>query len=107
MEYAFLFFAGICISVITYAQDKRFDSLPDKLKVTLSKNDISVYYKNQPVSIRSVQALDSLMKNIPCKEHLNIEFASVNADAEKIKSINAVLKQCNCPITRIKINSND
>lgn len=104
MKYAFLFLTGMGISVLTYAQSINVNSVPDKLQVTLSENNISVSYKGQPTSIGSIQALDSLMKKIHVKEHLIVEFESINADKEKIKSINAVLKQCNCHISRKSVS---
>lgn len=104
MKYALLFLTGMCLSVLTDAQNIKVNSAPDKLKVTLSENNISVSYKNQPTSIGSVQALDSLMKKISGQDHLIVEFESINAEPEKVKSINAVLKQCKCHIARKSVS---
>ena len=106
MKYLILFCAGIFITVFAHAQTPRFDytnktsnlTPPDKLKVTLSKDSMFIVYKNQEIPAASMQVLDSLLKKIPVGEHLTVEFESINAEPEKKRSVNAVLKQCGCHI---------
>lgn len=109
--------AVICISVFAHAQatkvnkaeTPRYDNtanlktsgmVPDKLKVSLSENKLFIVYKNQEIPSASVQVLDSLIKKIPGKDQLVVEFESINAEAEKVKTIDAVLKQCQCSVAR-------
>ena len=114
MKYLILFCAGIFITVFAHAQTPRFDytnktsnlTPPDKLKVTLSKDSMFIVYKNQEIPAPSIQVLDSLLKKIPVGEHLTVEFESINAEAEKKRSISTVLKQCHCRIMGHSINKN-
>jgi hypothetical protein len=105
----------ICISVFANAQTvkpaqaPRYDNtttiktsgpIPDKLKVSLSENKLFIVYKNQEIPAASIQVLDSLIKKIPGKDQLVVEFENINAEAEKVKSIDVVLKQCQCSVSR-------
>ena len=75
------------------------------LKVTLLKDSMFVTYNSQPIPVRTIQPLDSLMKKIPDPEHqLKVEFESQQAEMEKIRAIDVVLKQCKCPTMRRSIN---
>src|ERR1700754_4478895 len=92
----------LCFSLYADAQTVRTPTRPDVLKVLLSEDGtMSVAYKNQPVVISNPHGLDSLMKEIPDLKKLQIEFESINADPEKMKAIDMVLKQCNCEIMRV------
>ena len=105
MKFTFLFFAGLCFSVLSYAQTSRAIFYPkDTLKVNLMKENMSVTYKNQPVPVRSIEALDSFMKKIPDLQHLEITFETVNTKPETSHSIDVLLHKCNCHVTRKSIS---
>jgi hypothetical protein len=114
MKYLILFCAGFFLTVFAYAQTPRFDHTnktsnltpPDKLKVTLSKDSMFIVYKNQEIPVASIQVLDSLLKKAPIGEKLTVEFESINAEPEKNRSINAVLKQCRCRIAGHSVKKN-
>lgn len=114
MKYLVLFCAGLCLSALAHAQTPRFDhnnktsnlNPPDKLKVTLSKDSLFIIYKNQEIPAASIQVLDSLLKKVPIGEKLTVEFESINAEPEKNRSINEVLKQCHCRITGHSVKKN-
>src|SRR5688572_22447289 len=106
MKHLLLFCAGLCFSVFAHTQTARYDHSnvkaagvpnPDKLKVTLSIDKLLIVYKNQEIPAASIQVLDSLLKKIPIRENLSIEFESTDAAPEKIRAVNEVLKQCQCP----------
>src|SRR5262245_62113739 len=104
MKYTSLFCIGLCFSIISYAQNTNSTSGQNKLKVSLTKDSLSVTYNNQHLPINNVQALDSLMKKIPDLENLNVEFLSEAADQEKRQSISRILGQCHCPtMSRSKV----
>jgi hypothetical protein len=114
MKFLILFCAGLLLTVFAHAQTPRFDynnntsnlTPPDKLKVTLSKDSMFIIYKNQEIPAASIQALDSLLKKVPIGEKLTVEFVSINAEQEKNRSINTVLKQCRCHITGQSVTKN-
>jgi hypothetical protein len=133
MKYTLLFCAALCLSVFSHAQTEKyekktkvngsssakfdsnvsiphsqskFDNPANKLKVSLLKDSLFVTDKDQPIPVRSIQALDSLMKKLPNPETLSIEFESMNGDREKIRAIKEVLKQCKCNITSKSMSVN-
>ena len=97
MKYALLFCAGLFCSVLIHAQSVDSNNGVTKLKVLLSRDSMSVVYKDQPMRISDIKALDSFMKKIPDLPHLHVEFDSYDSDREKSRSIAVVLDQCHCP----------
>ena len=85
---------------------QKFDNNGNKLKVTLNKDSLFVADKDQLVPVTSIKALDSLVKRLPNPESLIIDFESINADAEKMRAIESVLKQYNCHIRKHAISFN-
>jgi hypothetical protein len=114
MKFLILFCAGLLLTVFAHAQTPRFNynnntsnlTPPDKLKVTLSKDSMFIIYKNQEIPAASIQALDSLLKKVPIGEKLTVEFESINAEPEKKRSVNEVLKQCHCRIIGHSVTKN-
>jgi hypothetical protein len=117
MKHLLSLFAVICISVLARAQDvkvkdaqlpkydntnaiKHSGAIPDKLKVSLSESKLFIVYKNQEIPAASIQVLDSLIKKIPGKDQLVVEFENINAEAETIRSIDTILKQCRCSVSK-------
>ncbi|HEY4208215.1 MAG TPA: hypothetical protein VGM31_15425 [Puia sp.] len=89
---ALVFFAGHL-----HAQTKAaFLQETTRLKVVLTKGGMSVTFMDQPVTARSMQALDSLVKKIPDPASARIEFESQNADPEKSLAIIRTLEKCSC-----------
>jgi hypothetical protein len=82
----------------------KFDNGGNKLKVTLIKDSLFVTDKDLLTPVATMQVLDSLIKKLPQSETLTIEFESRNANPEKIKEVDTVLKQCRCHITRHSIS---
>lgn len=116
MKFAIVLCVGLCLSVYAHAQTARVDTinktitfdLPVKLKVNLNEERMTIVYNNQEIPGATPQVLDSLMKKIPDFKNIKVEFEGLNANPEKKKAIDAVLKQCQCRISghMIKINHN-
>jgi hypothetical protein len=120
MKYPLLFCVSLCFSVLSYAQNEKFnnnatiksaplqkyDNNGNKLKVILMKDSLFVSDKDQLVPVAGIKALDSLLKKLPNPETLLIEFESTNAQSEKIRSVDEILRQCRCHITRKSISFN-
>lgn len=113
MKYLFLLGAGLFLSLSSRAQTPRYDTnknlsleKPVKLKVSLNENKMAIVYEDREIPGASTHVLDSLMKKVPDFKNLKIEFEGINADPEKKKSIEAILKQCNCPIARHMMSLN-
>lgn len=114
MKYLFLLPLALGLSVLANAQTAKYDtnaSLPfspspnaDKLQVTLSNDSLFIVYKNQEIPSASIRLLDSLMRNIPIKERLNVEFDTLNSSDETVRSINTILNRCQCPTIRRRVN---
>lgn len=103
-----LFCTGLCFSVFSYAQNSHaYSSNKDTLKVNLMRENLSVIYKNQPVPVQSIEALDSFMKKISDLQQLEIAFETVNTKPETSHSIDVVLRKCNCHVTRKSISFRD
>ena len=97
MKYALFFLACLFFAGRAHAQARAtFQSEETRLKIVFTKGGMNVVYLNQPVSIRNIQALDSLVKNIPDPQHLKIEYESMNADPEQSLAIIRTLEKCNC-----------
>jgi hypothetical protein len=107
MKHVFLFCAGLCFSLFASAQTQKYDHngtakasspiIPDTLKVSLMNDNLLIVYKGREVPSANIQVLDSLIKKVPIKQNLAVKFESVNADVEKIRKVQAVLKKCECP----------
>ena len=67
-----------------------------KLKVTLSNDSLFIVYNNLKIPGASIQVLDSLLKKVPDPKQLAVEFEGINAEPEKQRSVNEILKQCKC-----------
>lgn len=117
MKHLFLLCAGLFLSVFVHAQAAKYDNNnsvktqgpvanPDKLIVNLTDENLFIVYKNQEIPAANIRALDSLLKKVPIREHLSVEFKSLNARLEKMRSIDTVLRQCHCQITRISQSFN-
>ena len=99
MKFTLFLCAGLFLSAFCHAQHVKMDTLPNKLKVSLLKDNLFVTDKDHLVPV-SIKSLDSLMKRLPNPETLQIDFESTNAEAEKIRAVDNVLRQCHCHITR-------
>jgi hypothetical protein len=123
MKYALLLCAGLCISALSHSQDvkkydneasikvnthgnQKFDNHGNTLKVSLIKDSLFVTDKDILVPVANIQALDSLMKKLPNPETFTIEFETVNAEPEKIRSIEAVLKKYRSHVRKHSISFN-
>jgi hypothetical protein len=108
MKFLLSFCAVICISVFAHAQTAKYDSIntvksnriPDKLKVSLSNDKLFIVYKNQEIPAASILVLDSLVKKVPGKDQLVVEFENINAEAGTVKSIDVILKKCQCNVSK-------
>ena len=101
----------LCVSVLVRAQIAKYDtnrSIPfdgsAKLKVSLTNDRLTIVYNNQEVPGATPQALDSLLKKEPDLKNFKIDFEGTNADPEKKKAVEAVLKQCECHVARRMIS---
>jgi hypothetical protein len=114
MKLVILACACLCLPVIAQAQTSKFDHTnnistpnpPVKLKVTLSNDSLFIVYNNQEIPGASIQLLDSLLKKVPNLKQLAVEFEGINAEPEKKKSVDAVLKQCKCHVSGHFISMN-
>ena len=111
MKYLLLFCAALCLSVFAKAQRPKYDhnssvKAPDKLKVSLSNDKLTIVYKNQEIPGATLQVLDSLIKKVPGKEQLMVEFENFNGEPEKNKNIDAILKKCQCHVAKHSIRKN-
>lgn len=110
MKYALLFWAGTFFSVFCYSQNAKTDTNvkpgTNKLKVTLIKDSLFVTDKDLLVPVSNIRALDSLIKKLPDPRGLIIHLETENAAPEKIKTVEAVLKNCHCPVTTRSISFN-
>ena len=105
MKFTLLLCASLFCYAFSYGQDANLTPNKNLLKVSLLKDSMVVTYNSQPVIVTTIQALDSLMKKIPDPEHqLKVEFESQQAEREKIRAIDVVLKQCKCPTMRKSVN---
>lgn len=107
MKQLLLFCAVLCFSAFVHAQTPKYDNTnnksvnfepPVKLKVSLSNDKLLIVYNNQEIPGATVQVLDSLMKKVPDFKNVKVEFEGINADPEKKKAVDAVLKQCQCRV---------
>jgi hypothetical protein len=105
MKQLLLFCAVLCFSVFLHGQTPKTDvnktaifDPPIKLKVSLTNDKLLIVYNNQEIPGATVQVLDSLMKKVPDFNKVKVEFEGINADMEKKKAVDAVLKQCKCRI---------
>lgn len=104
MKQLLIFCVALCLSILVHGQTTKVNpnssiiDPPVKLKVSLSKDKLAIVYNNQEIPDATVQVLDSLMKKVPDLKNLKVEFEGVNADPEKKKSVQSVLKQCQCRI---------
>jgi hypothetical protein len=97
MKYALFFLPCLFFAGRAHAQAKAtFQPEETRLKVVFTKSGMNVVYLNQLVSIKTTQALDSLVKSIPDPQHLKIEYESMNADPEQSLAIIRTLEKCNC-----------
>jgi ABC-type Zn uptake system ZnuABC Zn-binding protein ZnuA len=88
MKYALLLFAGLCFSILTYAQTSDTARKNNDLKIIVSNTGLSVLYRNTDVIVSSIQALDSCLKKIiQDSAHLNI-FVESNSktDPERVRA---------------------
>ncbi|MEO5563527.1 MAG: hypothetical protein ABIR18_08830 [Chitinophagaceae bacterium] len=99
MKYVLLICASLGFSLFSYAQSIKVKPISDTLKVNMTKDSMSVVYKNQRVPVSDIKALDSLMKSIPHLKNLEVELDCMNVDTEKSRAVKAVLDQCQCNIT--------
>lgn len=107
MKHFILFCASLCLSVFAYTQTVKLNSDSSiKVKVNLSKDNLSIVYNNQDIPAASIRVLDSLIKKEPDPKKLTIEFESMNGEPEKIRTIDSVLKQYPCHITKHTIKFN-
>ena len=107
MKQLLLSCASLCLSLLVHAQTPKYDNNktvsldpPVRLKVSLQNDKLLIVYNNQEIPGATVHVLDSLMKKVPDFNNLKVDFEGMNADPEKKKSVDAVLKQCQCQITR-------
>ena len=107
MRQLILFCAALCLSAFVHAQTAKFDNNKNinfdssiKLKVTLSDDRLFIVYNNKEIRGASIQVLDSLLKKVPDLKQLSVEFEGINAEPEKKRSVDTVLKQCQCPVAR-------
>lgn len=107
MKQVLLLCSVLSLSVFVHAQTPKYDvndnksvnlEPPVKLKVSLSEHKLLIVYNNQEIPGATVQVLDSLMKKVPDFKKINVEFEGINADPEKKKAVDAVLKQCRCRV---------
>jgi hypothetical protein len=106
MKFTLLLCAGLCFVAFAHAQTVKNIISPDTLKVTLSKDRLFIIYKNQEIPAANNRGLDSLLKKIPVREHLTVEFESRDAEPEIIRSIDSVLKRCYCHVSKHSIKQN-
>jgi hypothetical protein len=123
MKHLLALCAVICMSVFARAQTTKVNvaptpkydnnnaikhpgTVPDKLKVSLTEDKMFIVYKNQEIPSASIRVLDSLIKKVPGKDQLVVEFENTNAEAETVKSVDAVLKQCQCSVSKKSIRWN-
>ena len=113
MKYLVLLGAGLFLSISIQAQSPKSDlnkglllTPPISMKVSLNENKLAIVYENREIADASTQVLDSILKKVPDLKNLKIDFEGINAEPEKKKLIEAVLKQCNCPIARHMISFN-
>lgn len=103
MKYA-LFLASFLFAGIGHASAQTGEPV---LKVLLTKTAMTVTCLNQPIAIKTIQALDSLMKKIPDLQRQKIEYESQNADPEQSLAIIRTLEKCNCHLTTKSIRKQE
>jgi hypothetical protein len=115
MKQLLLFCGVLCFSAFVHGQTPKYDhndnksvnfEPPVKLKVSLTNDKLLIVYNNQEIPGATVQVLDSLMKKVPDFKNVKVEFEGINADMEKKKAVDAVLKQCKCRIQGHMIRQN-
>jgi hypothetical protein len=119
MKQLLLFCAALLLGVVVQAQNTRvntnkpvFDTnnktvsfiMPVKMKVSLSGDKMYIVYDQKEIPDAGIQVLDSLIRSVPDSVKLNVEFQGVNAVDAKKQAIEAVLKKCQCPVSRNMIS---
>lgn len=107
MKQLLFFCAILCLPVLAKSQTAKYDTNksvafdgPAKLKLTLTNDKLLIVYDNREIAGATVQVLDSLLKKEPDLKNFKIDFEGINADPEKKKAVEAVLKQCQCRVSR-------
>jgi len=100
MKYAFLFFACLSSTVLIHAQIHNSAADQNRIKITVSHDNISIAFKDKAVIVHSNQALDScLQKAILGLDHPAILIEAPNdMDPEKSRAIAVILEKFHCPI---------
>ena len=108
MKYTLFFLACLLFTSRSHAQAKTsFLHEETRLKVLLTKSGMTVTYLDQPVSIKNIPMLDSLVKKIPDPQYLKIEYENENADPEQSLAIIRTLEKCNCHLVTKSIRMQD
>ena len=105
MKQLLLFCTVLCLSAFVHGQTRKYDhnksisfEQPVVLKVSLTNDKLLIVYNNQEIPGATVQVLDSLVKKVGDFKNVKVEFEGIDADLEKKKAVDAVLKQCKCRV---------
>lgn len=97
MKYALFFLTSLFLAGRANSQTAQQPTL----KVQLIRTALTVTYMNQPLTIRDLHTLDSLVKKIPDPQQAIIDYETENADPEQSLAIIRTLEKCNCHL-RVK-----
>jgi hypothetical protein len=98
MKHALLFFAGLTISICSFAQTTSDDQ--DHIKILAANDSLNVWVKNQLFKLRNVRDLDSCLKtNLPGMKLPVVELETyTDLTAINHRAIIALLDQYRCPV---------